>query len=1021
MFFRKNRHSDLHHGKRNESRTAGQFAVVESLEQEICGARWKSDHSISHITGAALGGLRSSALFTNEKLNEQAIALTNLTQKTLPLVIHVKDLSTGNNQTLRLPLFRFFAGNSQQSADFTLIAHRLSEVALLPVMVIHSSCETEYVHPDSGVISKFLGTAQDLIDSPTPAQKILFGETRRRIPEFWNLDLPMTTGLNVPAILRDRQWAARQTFFTNHVADLLQAIVKEFAELTGRQHLDSFFLNEGADHWVVTTEAIPQDLSRDLPLVKVNFMTPELHKKLARKTLSFIDRNHSRALSTALGLPGFSLVHYGSINPQAISAALALNSENPVGIAGARFLFQPPLNPKEEIYNQRISDLYNIPQESIEDEVRSSRRPIPTPDALSHHPTTLEPLADLHSFWAHNGKFLASGQTSLVVATPVLATGVLPAGSGKMFQAEIEIHARRMVEPADFVNTLVAFLQRENFSIRHLDSCARILASTLKTLGRDGIPLRMIWEESLPVVIESYSGDRAALGSELRNAGHVLPAATFVDGGILVVDNTEAQRAFFNLLPNSSPRFLEKPENVLLDKDAFQSFVKTEDTSTQTISHLFSAVARIEARKKSRILLGRAEENLARLKLHNKQRLSVNLSGDLNKVLENLTGNDLTLAELAQRMDREQNPVDRQWLVHVHTLLGELDTLRQKHLQGSIGLGCSSHGIISQNAAGVYPWSPVVVPWAQNGSGEGIELALGIWEAHMSKICSDFITLRKTELELAGRYNPRIHDSFFQDFHWKQLSAEELALCPPLVITGTDTDFFRRPSALNELFRTGAPIKVLIFDTLHSHPSSLLQQLIAHDLFVLQSSLEDQEHLLHGFSAGFRSEKPSIFQILSPGGKNYAEFSGRAVNSGVYPMYSGTSGDFSETIILHPKTQLDASFRAGQTFADLVVSDPSFASHFSPLNTLTGTPVADYLGLDFEDRQETVPVVKTTQSLKVSRELLDRTQEYQSCKALLRQLKGLNRPPLDESALRESVQKEVIENVTRSLIQLAGT
>ncbi|HSQ40870.1 MAG TPA: hypothetical protein VLM37_01165, partial [Fibrobacteraceae bacterium] len=454
-------------------------------------------------------------------------------------------------------------------------------------------------------------------------------------------------------------------------------------------------------------------------------------------------------------------------------------------------------------------------------------------------------------------------------------------------------------------------------------------------------------------------------------------------------------------------------------------YVRTENSPTQTITHLFSAVACVESRNRFQLILERVEKLLTQLQQRIRQRLSVTLPGDLEQVLEKLSDDDLTLAELAQRLDREQTPVDRQWLLHIHALQRQLLDMRKAFAEGSSGRGRASHGIVSQNAAGIYPWSPVTVPWAQNGNGEGVELARGIWEAHMARLCPEFIAIRKAELEIAGHYNPRIHDAFFAQFTWKQLNEEELSLCPPLVITGTDKDFYQKAGSLGDLFRTRAPVKILVFDTLQSNPCAPLQHLIAHDLFVLQASLHDKAHMLKGFAAGFQSARPALLQVLCPSVQDVQGFSDQATLSGVYPLFSGSSGNFSKTLDIHPDTYLEDNFRDGITFAELAAQDPRFSEFFTALHTHTGTRVAAYLQLDEDERLETIPVVERTEkeghveSWLVSLGMLDRVHEFVRCKCLLRYLMRADESVAKEESVREEARRDLVHTLTQSLFSMA--
>jgi hypothetical protein len=1025
MFFRQTRNKEKQKAFKAESRSSQNFDALNAIGADIYGRYWNLNNSISAITGMAMGGLRSAGVFSNDKLNEQANALSNLSQKTLPLVIHVTDFSTGNNQSLRLPFFRLFAGSAQQTVDFALIAQKLAETTLIPIMVIHCPSKERYEHPGLDLIAQYLGSANDTIPAPTPAQKFLFGEQRRRIPEFWNPDQPMTSGLTIPAVLRDRHWDARQTFFYNHINDILHQIMIEYQSLTGRYWDAAEFLNKNADHYVVTTEPISKNINPEMSLVRICYINPDITKLLKQKKLSFIERNHSRALATALGLNGYSLVHYGPINEGAILAALKLNDENPISVAGARYTYQEPLSPKEEIYNQTISDLYSLPQGH---RVRSNRNAIEVPPALEIHPESAIPLADLHRFWSQNGKYLATNQPDHAIANPTLATGILPAGSGKMLVPDVELRAKQVVFAKDILETTLKIMTRHNYECQGLQDHLR---SFTQLLNQAIVQPRTDFKTALQSACDQLTQSQPRIKGELTNAVYLIhPSCTleadFVpQGGITVVDNSPEFKEFFDALPNTPEIFLSKPENIMLDRDAFNSFVRTEDNAKQNIAHLFSAVAKTESRKKAARFIEMIEERQTGLDVHIRHKLSVNLSAELPDLLKELHDQDLSLAELAQRLDKQQTPVDKQWLTHVHKMKTDLETLKKQYQQSLSGGGRSSHGIISQDAAGTYPWSPVVVPWTQNGKGEGVELTQGIWEAHMNQLCRDIVLLRKADLELKGQYNPRIHDRIYDEFHWKQLSKEELALCPPLVLTGTDADFFGSSSSLSQLFRSGAPVKILIFDTLHSNPAALLQQLVAYDIKVYQSSLSEMSHLIECFNDGFNSSKPVVMNILSPEVRDYLHYSERAVSSKIYTLYKGFHGDFAESLNFHPKSKPDQEPLEGYTFADLVRDDPFFSGYFTVMPSRSGVSVAEYLNLDEEDRGETIPVVQSSNGetiiyKKVNPQMIDRVLEYHRFRKLLNQLVGNHSLKERETQLIEELRQEMTRTVADNLHKLAG-
>jgi len=75
-----------------------------------------------------------------------------------------------------------------------------------------------------------------MIDTPTPAQKIIFGDRRRRIPELWDVDNPVMVGLVQNQDSYMQSVAAQRPYFFAHVADLAMQAFAEFQPLTGRRY-----------------------------------------------------------------------------------------------------------------------------------------------------------------------------------------------------------------------------------------------------------------------------------------------------------------------------------------------------------------------------------------------------------------------------------------------------------------------------------------------------------------------------------------------------------------------------------------------------------------------------------------------------------------------------------------------------------------------------------------------------------------------------------------------------------------
>ncbi|MEH6627257.1 MAG: 2-oxoacid:acceptor oxidoreductase family protein [Motiliproteus sp.] len=137
--------------------------------------------------------------------------------------------------------FQLFAASAQQAADLNIIAHHIGELALTPGIVAQDGFLTTHLIeslrlPEPELIAEFLGRPDDIITTPTPAQQIIYGETRRRIPELWDVDNPVMAGLVQNQDAYMQSVAAQRPFFFDHIKALTDRAFAAFFTLTGRRY-----------------------------------------------------------------------------------------------------------------------------------------------------------------------------------------------------------------------------------------------------------------------------------------------------------------------------------------------------------------------------------------------------------------------------------------------------------------------------------------------------------------------------------------------------------------------------------------------------------------------------------------------------------------------------------------------------------------------------------------------------------------------------------------------------------------
>jgi pyruvate-ferredoxin/flavodoxin oxidoreductase len=131
--------------------------------------------------------------------------------------------------------------DAQQAADQALILRRVTELSLTPGMNIMDGfltthLERTFYKHESDLIREYLGSPEDIIDCPTPAQRTLFGPTRRRVPKMMDLANPILLG---PVQNQEHYMqgiVARRNNFAEPILQFLEDAYKDFAELTGRHY-----------------------------------------------------------------------------------------------------------------------------------------------------------------------------------------------------------------------------------------------------------------------------------------------------------------------------------------------------------------------------------------------------------------------------------------------------------------------------------------------------------------------------------------------------------------------------------------------------------------------------------------------------------------------------------------------------------------------------------------------------------------------------------------------------------------
>ncbi|MBU0500324.1 MAG: pyruvate ferredoxin oxidoreductase [Gammaproteobacteria bacterium] len=209
--------------------------------------------ALAAAIGQAMTGCRTTLFLSGAELTASQDLLRTAAGRRLPLVVHLINRAApaqgeaqgSGHEALHLAAesgcLVMVAANVQEAVDFTLIARKVAELALVPALVAMDYEQTalsaqDVRLPSAELIKRYLGAADGAMPSPCPAQELLYGKQRRRMPRLHDPDSAQLQGA-----VQDRDSfalgaMAGPAFFDGHFDGMLQGAFDEFADLTGRRY-----------------------------------------------------------------------------------------------------------------------------------------------------------------------------------------------------------------------------------------------------------------------------------------------------------------------------------------------------------------------------------------------------------------------------------------------------------------------------------------------------------------------------------------------------------------------------------------------------------------------------------------------------------------------------------------------------------------------------------------------------------------------------------------------------------------
>ncbi|MCF8197472.1 MAG: 2-oxoacid:acceptor oxidoreductase family protein [Sulfuritalea sp.] len=230
----------------------------------------ESEHAAAGVTaGMSMAGLRAVNFSSGQGVAFMHESLYAAVGKRLPYVLNMGcraitkaslNVHAGHDDYHCVDdtgFIQVMAKSATEAADLNLIARKIAELSLTPAIIGQDGFLTTHLIesallPERELVAEYLGKPDDLIDTPTPAQEMLFGSKRRRVPAIWDVDVPVVSGTVQNQDAYMQATAGQRPYFFDHIEAIADTCMDEYAGLTGRRYQRvSTFKAEDADYLIV--------------------------------------------------------------------------------------------------------------------------------------------------------------------------------------------------------------------------------------------------------------------------------------------------------------------------------------------------------------------------------------------------------------------------------------------------------------------------------------------------------------------------------------------------------------------------------------------------------------------------------------------------------------------------------------------------------------------------------------------------------------------------------------------------
>ena len=171
-----------------------------------------------------------------------------------------------------------------------------------------------------------------------------------------------------------------------------------------------------------------------------------------------------------------------------------------------------------------------------------------------------------------------------------------------------------------------------------------------------------------------------------------------------------------------------------------------------------------------------------------------------------------------------------------------------------------------------------------------------IFDSNIGSFTDVIVAMRKSELELEGKYDAEVHEDYFSHFKWYKLDPEELALFPPVILVTGGFHLLRDGMAdFSNLLVSNKPVKVLALtdrttneinpevdweDASHGYRQELAAIALSHrGAHTLQCATDKPGSMRSGIAEAINSTSPALMHLLVPDNINDPRISFLKINA----------------------------------------------------------------------------------------------------------------------------------------------